>query len=111
MKMNLWVRNQDKTILQKVDNLLISDGYNAGGTFNIYTNSLPAQNVLGRYKTKERAIEILDEIQSLLQPTIEYKPIVQEEYNPSYTYKHFVKVDDNIEIKELSTFVYQMPAE
>ena len=36
--MNLWVRNQDKTILQKVDNLLISDGNNTGGTFNIYTN-------------------------------------------------------------------------
>ena len=111
MKMNLWIRNQDKTILQKVDNLLISDGYNAERTFNIYTNSLPAQNVLGRYKTKERAIEVLDEIQSLLQPTIEYKPIVQEEYNPAYTYKHFVKVDDNMEIKEFSTFVYQMPAE
>ena len=61
--MNLWVRNQNKTILQKVDNLLISDGNNAGGTFNIYTNSLPAQNVLGRYKTKERALEVLDEIQ------------------------------------------------
>ena len=61
--MNLWVRNQDKTILQKVDNLLISDGNNAGGTFNIYTNSLPAQNVLGRYKTKERALEVLDEIE------------------------------------------------
>ena len=62
--MNLWVHNQDKTIFQKVDNLLISDGDNAEGTFNIYTNSLPAQNVLGRYKTKERAIEILDEIQN-----------------------------------------------
>lgn len=61
--MNLWVRNQDKTILQKVDNLLISDGNNAEGTFNIYTNSLPSQNVLGRYKTKERALEVLDEIQ------------------------------------------------
>lgn len=65
--MNLWVCNQDKTILQKVDNLLISDGDNAGGTFNIYTNSLPAQNVLGRYKTKERALEVLDEIYDLLQ--------------------------------------------
>lgn len=61
--MNLWVRNQDKTIFQKVDNLLISDGDNAGGTFNIYTNLLPAKNILGRYKTKERAIEILDEIE------------------------------------------------
>ena len=67
--------------------------------------------ILGTYKTKKRALEVLDEIQSLLQPTIEYKPIVQEEYNPAYTYKHFVKVDDNMEIKELSTFVYQMPAE
>ena len=61
--MNLWVRNQDKTIFQKVDNLLISDGDNEEGTFNIYTNSLPAQNVLGRYKTKERALEVLDEIE------------------------------------------------
>lgn len=107
--MELWIRSQDKTILQKVDNLLISDGDNAEGTFNIYTNSLPAQNVLGRYKTKERALEVLDEIQIFLQPIIKYEPIVQEEYNPAYTYKHFVKVDDNIEIKELSTFVYQMP--
>ena len=64
--MNLWVRNQDKTVFQKVDNLLISDGNNAEGTFNIYTNSLPAQNVLGRYKTKERALEVLDEIQAYL---------------------------------------------
>ena len=51
--MNLWVRSQDKTIFQKVDNLLISDGDNAEGTFNIYTNLLPVQNVLGKYKTKE----------------------------------------------------------
>lgn len=64
--MELWIRSQDKTIFQKVDNLLISDGDNAEGTFNIYTNSLPAQNVLGRYKTKERALEVLDEIQNKL---------------------------------------------
>ena len=64
--MELWIRHQNKTILQKVDNLLISDGNNAERTFNIYTNSLLVQNVLGRYKTKERAIEVLDEIQKLL---------------------------------------------
>ena len=112
MKMNLWVRNQDKTILQKVDNLLISDGDNAGRTFNIYTNSLLAQNVSGRYKTKERAIEILDEIQNILMPkyildSSSIRPddswvengIIMQKYNA------------NVEIKELSTFVYQMPAE
>ena len=112
MKMNLWVRNQDKTILQKVDNLLISDGYNAGGTFNIYTNSLPAQNVLGRYKTKERAIEILDEIQNILMP----KYILDSSsirHDDSWVENGIImqKYNANVEIKELSTFVYQMPAE
>ena len=77
----------------------------------LYENSGEYYEFLGVYKTKERALEVLDEIQDLLQLKIEYKPIVQEEYNPAYTYKHFVKVDDNMEIKELSTFVYQMPAE
>lgn len=75
----------------------------------VYKESASYIITIGTYKTKEKALEVLDEIQSLLQPTIEYKPIVQEEYNQAYTYKHFVKVDDNIEIKELSNFVYQMP--
>ena len=105
--MNLWVRSQDKIILQKVDNIYLNANYD---NRRICTNdSRDYESDLGEYKTKERAIEVLDEIQSLLQPTIEYKPIVQEEYNPAYEYKHFVKVDDNMEIKELSIFVYQMP--
>ena len=107
--MELWIRTQDKMRLVKPNRLAIKgDSRTIGeGDYYIYES----QNSLryGTYTTKERALEVLDEIQSLLQPTIEYKPIVQEEYNPAYTYKYFVKVDDNIEIKELSTFVYQMP--
>ena len=92
--MELWIRQQDKTILQKVDNLLISNGNNAEGTFNIYTNSLPAQNILGRYKTKERALEVLDEIQEA------------ELGNFHYKYPSNVKVSNNED-----TIIYQMPAE
>ena len=102
------MRSQDKRILQKIDNIYLDANYENKRICN-YVDDYKTE--LGTYKTKERAIEVLDEIQSLLQPTIEYKPIVQEEYNPAYTYKHFVKVDDNMEIKEFSTFVYQMPAE
>ena len=105
--MNLWVRSQDKRILQKVNDVYIS-------TIDDKTIKVPDGGIgieLGIYKTKERAIEVLDEIQSLLQPIIKYEPIVQKEFNPSYKYEHFVKVGDNIEIKELSTFVYQMPEE
>ena len=105
--MNLWVRSQDKECLTNISNIQYVYKNNMHGLGTYYDNL----KILGTYKTKERAIEVLDEIQSLLQLKIEYKPIVQEEYNPAYTYKHFVKVDDNMEIKELSTFVYQMPAE
>ena len=111
--MNLWVRNQDKTIFQKVDNLLISDGDNEEGTFNIYTNSLLVQNVLGRYKTKERALEVLDEIQNILKPkyilnTASIKPD-GDFYEENGVI--FQKYNANARIQELSTFVYQMPAE
>ena len=113
MKMELWIRSQDKMNLVKVNQININYQNNNQIIANYIPDFVGTQGeyyeYLGTYKSKERAIEILDEIQSLLQPTIEYKPIVQEEYNPAYTYKHFVKVDDNIEIKELSTFVYQMP--
>lgn len=104
--MNLWVRNQDKTIFQKVDNLLISDGDNAGGTFNIYTNLLPAKNVLGRYKTKERAIEILDEIQNILKPQL----IIKDSGKIIGSFEDTIVREGAIcELKELSTYVYQMP--
>ena len=105
--MELWIRSQDKLKLVKVNYVYAIE--NKINSFSIYGETIDSAPIIGRYETKERALEVLDEIQSLLQPTIEYKPIVQEEYNPAYTYKHFVKVDDNIEIKELSTFVYQMP--
>lgn len=109
------MRSQDKKNLVKIRQISLNYQNNKQIIANympeLYENSGGYYELLGTYKTKERAIEILDEIQMLLQPTIEYKPIVQEEYNPAYEYKHFVKVDDNMEIKELSTFVYQMPAE
>lgn len=111
--MELWVRSQDKMNLVKIRQISLNYQNNkqiiANYMPDFYPNSGEYYELLGIYESKERAIEILDEIQNLLQPTIEYKPIVQEEYNPAYEYKHFVKVDDNMEIKELSTFVYQMP--
>ncbi len=105
--MELWIRSQDKESLVKCNNYINYFYDDIEQTYGIGSHGY----TLGEYKTKERAIEVLDEIQMLLQPIIKYEPIVQEEFNPSYKYKHFVKVDDNMEIKELSTFVYQMPAE
>ena len=104
--MELWIRSQDKTILQKVDNLLISDGDNVEGTFNIYTNSLPVQNVLGEYKTKERAIEVLDEIQNILKTQL----IIKDSGKIIGSFEDtIVREGATYELKGLSTYVYQMP--
>ena len=60
--MQLWVRSQDKECLTNISNIqYVYKNYNHGlGTY--YDNL----KLLGTYKTKERAIEVLDEIQNIL---------------------------------------------
>ena len=106
--MELWLRSQDKKHLMKCEAIMYEET-GTGYGLRVFTKNYDFN--IARYETKERALEVLDEIQMLLQPIIKYKPIVQEEYNVLYPYKNFVKVDDNMEIKELSTYVYEMPIE
>lgn len=69
--MNLWVRSQDKTNLVKIRQISLNYQNNkqiiANYIPDFYPNSGEYYEFLGVYKTKERAIEILDEIQDLLQ--------------------------------------------
>ena len=62
--MDLWIRSQDKRILQKVDNIFLDANYENKRICN-YADDYKTE--LGTYKTKERALEVLDEIQDLLQ--------------------------------------------
>lgn len=72
--MNLWVRSQDKEDLIKVDNLGLAyqEKYNFMDKIGDIDNYCICQFVddyhvkLGTYKTKERAIEVLDEIQNFM---------------------------------------------
>lgn len=88
--MELWIRSQDKDILLKTNSLLVDDNNN-----DIYTQDFIGENLttytLGRYKSKERALEVLDEIQNKL---ISYL----SEFN-----------DSGITLKEVFTVVYEMP--
>lgn len=68
--MELWVRSQDKSSIVKVDNLYVSVGnyicyYVEKGKEVPGTYYRPSGE-LGRYETKERALEVLDEIQRLI---------------------------------------------
>ena len=70
--MELWIRSQDKTKLVKVNDVYIDLPYDFGrDTYAVYSsnkNYFENDNplVLGRYKTKERTLEVLDEIHQRL---------------------------------------------
>ena len=96
--MELWIRSQDKESLVKVDNLYISIGnyicyYVEKGKELPDTYYRPA-GVLGRYKSKRRALEVLNEIQEA------------QLGNYHYECPSNVKVSNNG-----NTIVYEMPKE
>lgn len=53
--MELWVRSQDKLLLTKIDYILV----NGLDIFN-------QNQLIGTYKTYERTLEVLDEIQKII---------------------------------------------
>lgn len=69
------MRSQDKEVLQKITSLFVNDD---GYIFSYdYINS--NEVFLGKYKTKERALEVLDEIQQyILLPNTDNSAYVYE---------------------------------
>ena len=105
--MNLWVRSQDKECLINVNNIqYVYKNYMHGlGTY--YDNL----KILGTYKTKERALEVLDEIQNILKPiiiTTGYECELEENIKDKTSF-NLNMIPTKTEIQELSTVVYQMP--
>lgn len=68
--MELWIRSQDKSSIVKVDNLYVSVGnyicYYVEKGKEAPDTYYRSSGELGRYETKERALEVLDEIQDEL---------------------------------------------
>lgn len=68
--MDLWIRSQDKINLVKVRQISVNYQDNKQIIANympeLYENSGEYYEILGTYKTKERALEVLDEIQRLI---------------------------------------------
>lgn len=113
--MELWIRSQDKEVLTKVNNLcyytrkdvaeFISEEELSKDIQHVIWS--PDGSILGYYKTKERALKVLDEIQNLLQPKIIY---TQKE--PIETYElgvYKLKQDVDMKIQEINRIVYEMP--
>lgn len=65
--MDLWIRSQDKYILAKYNMIAVAQvtPKTQAQVMAFVSDDLGYQK-LGAYKTKERALEVLDEIQELL---------------------------------------------
>ena len=65
--MELWIRTQDRMNLVKINQVSLNYQNNKQIIANyipeIYENSSCYYELLGTYKTKERALEVLDEIE------------------------------------------------
>lgn len=114
--MELWIRSQDKEVLLNIKGiqyqnykLVENETVEANiliGLYNYYDNE-----ILGEYETKERALEVLEEIQNILSPkyildTSSIKPAGNFYEENGMIFQNY---DANAKIEELSTFVYQMP--
>lgn len=91
--MNLWIRSQNRAALVKVDELYVQKNYGEYLVTDVpidYPNNETYAGInFGTYKTKERALEVLDEIQRKLG--------INEKY-----------FTDELPVEE---FVYEMPLE
>lgn len=69
--MNLWIRSQDGRILQRVENIYVNANYDNRRICT--TDSQDYESDLGEYQSKERALEVLDEIQNIIEHEWDYK--------------------------------------
>ena len=61
--MDLWIRSQNGNLLTKVENIRIDRN---GDAYFIFNYGSVHEMCLGRYKTEQRALEILNKIQNFI---------------------------------------------
>ena len=103
----MWVRSQDKKTLVKVDKLIIA--YDTDEKIyeihNVYDS-------LGVYKSKERALEVLDEIQNLLIPKVILNTYSVENKETAYSKELVIEpIINDIKVQNNVNMFYQMPKE
>lgn len=113
--MDLWIRSQQKYELIKVNNIAVGIEPETN-LFTVECDINGSEHILARYKTEKRALEVLDEIHRLLVPQI-YELMMKIKKKDLKTKDIFnVYGIENcqtgqVDIRELSTLVYQMPKE
>ena len=107
--MELWIRSQDKERLVKVHDVYI-EGWLIRANFQGHYSGCNYVD-LGEYNSKERALEVFDEIQSILLPNIKLitRNYTDEELEECSIKDLVTPPIEDVKIQELSTYVYEMP--
>lgn len=101
--MELDIRSQDKTNLVKAYNIYVNCDLDIYG---IYAQTINSYLLLGTYPTKERALEVLDDIQN----TIFLKNMYEQDKEVvSKSWNDFDQ--EEIKILRKKIVVYEMPEE
>lgn len=118
--MELWIRSQDKELLMKSPELRYNQKENDHSI--LAYDTLGVYRILGVYSTKERALEVLDEIQNILtnkKGVLQAKSItkysdleISKNALETINNEQFIVVHYDYEFRELdNTIVYEMPEE
>ena len=115
--MELWIRSQDKEVLVKINDIAVEMNMIYG-----YFDKNTEYELLGSYKSKERALEVLDDISNkiknqfivqvngLLKPSDQRK--IKSRLEKDYV-GDFIMSDGMLDIKPINQnlFLYEMPQE
>ncbi len=109
--MDLWIRSQDKKRLIKVEQLEIRKYISNIEELSYAICSINFQNTygynflnLGIYKSEERALEVLAEIQNKINTSYQFYTVNKQNYN-DYTGDHIYQLPLS------KTVIYEMPKE
>ena len=105
--MKLWIRSQDRKRLTETNCIEYGKWNNE---HRIYVNV----KVYGKYKSEERALEVLDEIQNIIKPTLintEYHSEIKQDVDKLSFDIVMTPIEDKITYIQPNVVVYEMPKE
>lgn len=113
---DLWIRTQDKSSLRKVNGvILLNLEWEERWALFLDTHEDVSKCMhLGTYKTKERALQVLDEIQALLSVRLAQPPIegyTKYDFEKLKSFQPIVVTPNNPIVSDIGCVVYQMPDE
>ena len=114
---DLWIRSQDKHLLAKYNMLAVSQVTTKTQAYIMaFVSDDLGYEKLGTYKTKERALEVLDEIQNILTPRYIVTPesdtdLLEVFYDKKTANKYFYSDQVDIREAERNCIVFEMPKE